>query len=180
MVLELRQFLLWRNPPSTLHQTIHCVVVRAERWSGSGAEHIPCARWSGRYGVTEFVVERTIRFQTTHRSAREIRFDDKFLLKWVLASFKRDSAIRMKGFLAGFWRAERSSAQGFKPFPTASRFFRVRFKNSKAQDFWREDFWGRSCKVYVRLTPHPFARTNSSPLIISSILRQKLRLLLLF
>ena len=54
-------------------------------------EHIPCARWSGRYGVTEFVVERTITFQTTIRSAREIRFNDKFLLKWVLASFKRDS-----------------------------------------------------------------------------------------
>jgi len=38
-------------------------------------------RWSGRYGVTEFVVERTTTFQTTNRSAREIRFNDKFLLK---------------------------------------------------------------------------------------------------
>jgi len=29
---------------------------RAERRSGNGAEHIPCARWSGRYGVTEFII----------------------------------------------------------------------------------------------------------------------------
>ena len=48
---------------------------RAEHHSGASA------RWSGRYGVTEFVVERTIIFQTTNRSAREIRFNDKFLLK---------------------------------------------------------------------------------------------------
>jgi hypothetical protein len=34
-----------------------------------------------------------------------------------------------------------NSAQGFKGFPTASRFWRVRFKNSKAKDFWREDFF---------------------------------------
>jgi len=60
---------------------MHCGEARAERRSGNGAEHIPCARWSGRYGVTEFVVERTITFQTTNRSAREIRFNDKFLLK---------------------------------------------------------------------------------------------------
>ncbi|MDO8603878.1 MAG: hypothetical protein Q7K40_00465, partial [bacterium] len=59
----------------------------------------------------------------------------------------------MKGFLAGFWRAERSSAQGFKPFPTASRFFRVRFKNSKAQDFWREDFLGGGRAEYITLAP---------------------------
>jgi len=54
---------------------------RAERRSGNGAEHIPCARWSGCYGVTESVVERTITFQITTRSEREIRFNDKFLLK---------------------------------------------------------------------------------------------------
>src|SRR3989338_11185373 len=48
----------------------------------------------------------------------------------------------MKGFLAGFWREERSSAQGFKPFPTASRVCRVRFE---PKFFWREIFLeGRS------------------------------------
>ena len=44
--------------------------------------------------MTEFVVERTITFQTANRSVREIRFNDKFLLKSVLASFKRDSKTR--------------------------------------------------------------------------------------
>ena len=44
--------------------------------------------------------------------------------------------------MAGFWRAERGSAQGFKPFPTASRFLRVRFE---PKIFWREIFLeGRS------------------------------------
>ena len=52
------------------------------------------------------------------------------------------SAIKENDFLAGFWRAERSSAQGFKGLPTASRFFRVRFE---PKIFWREIFLeGRS------------------------------------
>ena len=52
------------------------------------------------------------------------------------------SAIKENDFSGKFWRAERSSAQGFKAFPTASRFFRVRFKNSKAEDFLEGDFFG--------------------------------------
>ena len=81
------------------------------------------------------------------------------MLKWVLADFNKDSAIKENDFLAGFWRAERSSAQGVKPFPTASRFFRVRFKNSKAQDFWREDFFGEKV-VHKRITLDPPIRSR--------------------
>src|SRR3989339_1257452 len=52
------------------------------------------------------------------------------------------SAIKVRSFLGKFWRAEQSSAQGFKAFPTASRFFRVRFE---PKIFWREIFLeGRS------------------------------------
>src|SRR3990167_3200159 len=52
------------------------------------------------------------------------------------------SAIKKNDFSGKFWRAELRSAQGFTAFPTASRFFRVRFE---PKIFWREIFLeGRS------------------------------------
>ena len=48
------------------------------RW-GEGRRRA-LARRGGIVGITT-LSERTITFQTTNRSAREIRFNDKFLLK---------------------------------------------------------------------------------------------------
>ena len=50
---------------------------RAERRSGSGGTlSYPTVWCSGRYGVTEFVVERTITFHITTRFARGTSFAD--------------------------------------------------------------------------------------------------------
>ena len=69
------------------------------------------------------------------------------------------SAIKPKSFWAKFSWAERSSAHGFKGWANASRFFRVRFKNSKAEDFLEGDFFGGEV-VNKRLTLDPPTRSR--------------------
>src|SRR3989338_8292495 len=53
---------------------------RAERRSGNGAEHIPCARWSGCYGVTEFIIGAydLVSLYHAHGACHIICFENRF------------------------------------------------------------------------------------------------------
>jgi len=44
--------------------------------------------------------------------------------------------------------------------PRASRAWRVRFKNSKAEDFWREDFFKDRSAIFMCVYPTQPVRTH--------------------
>src|SRR3990167_11374040 len=75
----------------------------------------------------------------------------------------RGARIKLASESRKLARAARSAAQGGEAVSRTSLFCKCRFKNSKAEDFWREDFLEGNANAVVCL-PHPPVRAPTSSL----------------
>src|SRR3989344_729274 len=88
---------------------------------------------------------------------------------WKRGSIPREvttigTSKRLDGFSHWFSLPPTQENQCGLGVPRASRAWRVRFKNSKAENFWREDFFkDRSPILNVRLPSPPVRTHQSSP-----------------
>ena len=104
---------------------------------------------------------RTIEYKATTRAERASQFSRwKKVRTWSYSPAR----IKLTSDSRKLARAARSADQGMAGISRTSLFCKCRFKNSKAEDFWREDFLeGNANTIQIQGVLAPPTRARTSP-----------------